>query len=53
MLDAGAFPLPSNSLDAVLSLSLGEGRYGASSDRPGDDFGFDIMEVYLTLESAQ
>ena len=53
MLDAGAFPLPSNSLDAVLSLSLGEGRYGASSDRLGDDFGFEIMEVYLTLESAQ
>ncbi len=53
MLDAGAFPLPSNSLDAVLSLSLGEGRYEASSDRLGDDFGFEIMEVYLTVESAQ
>ena len=53
MLDAGTFPRTSNSLDAVLSISLGEGRYGASSDRPGDDFGFDIMEVYLTLESAQ
>ena len=53
MLDAGAFPLPSHSLDAVLSLSLGEGRYEASSDLLGDDFGFEIMEVYLALGSAQ
>ena len=53
MIDVGAFPLPSNSLDAVLSLSLGEGSYEANSDRLGDDFGFEIMEVYLSLESDQ
>ena len=53
MVEAGAFPLPASSLDAVLALSLREGRYEASSDRLGDDFGFEIMEVYLTLESDQ
>ena len=53
MASAGAFPLFANSLDAVLSLSLGHGQYEASSDRRGDDFGFEIMELYLATETDQ
>lgn len=53
MTSAGAFPLSASSLDAVLSLSLGQGQYEASSDRRGEDFGFEIMEVYLASETDQ
>lgn len=53
MSGAGAFPLSANGLDAVLSLALGSGQYEASSDRRGDDFGIEIMEVYLAGELDQ
>ena len=53
MESSGAFPLPGDSEDAVLSLSLASGQYEVDSDRSEDDFGFEIMEVYVGPGTVQ
>lgn len=47
----GAFPLPENSKDSALYLSLGPGSYQVESRRLSEDEGFEIIELYLHTEN--
>jgi len=47
----GAFPLMAGSLDAAMSLSIGEGRYEASAAGASSRVGFEIIELYCEVVS--